>query len=114
QANGASLSLTAGRTLAEKGDLVPFVAVVGVPASAAALAAPTLSLQLTSGLRASDVLITAADGSRTTVKPSEAMGALAVPLPALAAGQQLSLRIRARVTGRAKLSKEGLTATLSD
>jgi uncharacterized repeat protein (TIGR01451 family) len=111
---GASLSFTAGRVLAEKDDLVPFVAAIAVPVTGLPLAAPTLTLSPSSGLRVGDVRITSADGTMRLVRPTETGNALAVQLGPLAAGATLTVTARARVGGRAHLGKESMRAQLSD
>jgi uncharacterized repeat protein (TIGR01451 family) len=105
--NGASLTLTAGRVLAEKGDLVPLTAVIGVPFGAAALPSPQLLFKLSHGLRPGDVRV-----GGVPQKPTEMNGQMVVTLPAVAAGSSLTVELRARVNFRAALGVETASATL--
>jgi uncharacterized repeat protein (TIGR01451 family)/fimbrial isopeptide formation D2 family protein len=112
-ATNASLLLTAGKVLASKADLVPFVANIGVPSAAPALASPVLVFSPTPGLRIGDVRLVDPAGMVTFAKPIEAAGALVVPLPALAPGSAMSVTARARVTSRAGVGgRETVHATL--
>ncbi len=104
---GASLTLTAGRVLAEKGDLVPFIATIGVPAGAAALASPVLLLSPSHGLRPGDVRV-----GGVSVRPVEMNGQLQVSLPAVAPGTTLAVEVRARVNLRAQLGLESRSAAV--
>ncbi len=113
-AAGVSLQLTAGKVLAEKGDLVPFVANISVPEGAAPLPAPLLILGSTGGLRIGDVRVTAPDGTTTLVHPNEVGGALLVKLPPLPAGATVTAQVRARLNDRASPgSRESLSAQVS-
>jgi len=107
---GASVLVTSGKVLAEKGDLVPFTVTIGVPRAAAPLAAPILFLKTTAGLRTGDVRINGA-----LSRPSELNGALQVPLPAIPAGSTLTVEVRSRLNGRATPgAQESLAAQLGD
>ena len=111
---GASLTLTAAKLTATKGDLVPFVAQVGVPLGAPTLAAPVLTLTPSRGLRVADVHVTAADGSTLAVKPVERGATLAVSLGTLAPGSVASVAVRTRLDGRAAVGgREMLKAALT-
>jgi uncharacterized repeat protein (TIGR01451 family) len=110
---GATVVVTAGKVLAMKGDLVPFVVTVGVPAGAMPMAAPTLVLATTPGLRVGDVRLIAPDGSVSVQKPTELNGALQLKLPTLPAGTTLSAQVRARVNDRAQVQTRGGQESLS-
>jgi uncharacterized repeat protein (TIGR01451 family) len=111
--SGASVTVTAAKLQAEKDDLVPFVVQLGVPLGSSALAAPTLALKLSAGLRLTDVHVTGADGTTRAVKPTTSGALLVVPVGALAAGATASVTVRTRVGGRANVgNKETVTATL--
>jgi len=112
-ANAASLTITAGKTLAEKGDLVPFVVTVAVPQGAQPIATPMLVLQSTAGLRIGDVKLVGPNGAPMLARPVELNGALQLPLQALPAGTTTSLTVRARVSDRARVGVETLAAQLS-
>ncbi|HUS64446.1 MAG TPA: SdrD B-like domain-containing protein, partial [Kofleriaceae bacterium] len=109
----ASLLVTAGKVLASKGDLVPFLATIGVPRSALPLPSPVLILGSTAGLRIGEVRVTASDGTVTLSKPEERNGGLVLKLPPIPAGATVSAAIRARVNDRARLGTEVLSAQLS-
>lgn len=114
-AAAASVLVTAGKVAASKGDLVPFAVTLGVPRSAAPLAAPRLVLGVTTGLRPGDVRIVGPDGATTVARPEERSGALSVPLPPLPAGTTATVIVRARLNERARLGgREVLAAQLVD
>jgi uncharacterized repeat protein (TIGR01451 family) len=110
-ANGATLVLTAGKTLAAKNDLVPFVATVAVPAGAAMLTG-TLEIHPSVGLRVGDVIESRPDGTSARIRPTERNGHLEIALPALGSGAMANLRLQARVGGRASRGKETVEVRL--
>jgi uncharacterized repeat protein (TIGR01451 family) len=110
----ASLSVTAGKTLAEKADLVPFVVAIGIPSAGTPVSTPFLILSTTRGLRVGDVRLTAPGGAMTLVRPVEANGVLQVALPPLPAGATLSAQVRTRVNDRATIGLQTLGAQLTD
>jgi uncharacterized repeat protein (TIGR01451 family) len=112
--SGASLILSSAKLQAEKDELVPFLAQIGVPLGASPLPSPVVTLTPSHGLRVADVRVAAADGTTTMVKPAEAGGSLMVPVGTLAPGATASVTVRTRVSGRAVVgARETLAATLA-
>jgi fimbrial isopeptide formation D2 family protein len=110
---GASLTLTAARLTAAKDDLVPFVANIGVPAAAMALAGPTLVITPSKGLRLFDVRVTGASGMTVPVKPTQMGAALSIPLAAITPGGAVAVQLRTRLNARAAVaSQETMSAQL--
>jgi uncharacterized repeat protein (TIGR01451 family) len=106
-AGNPNLTLTAGRILASKGDLVPFTAVIGVPATGMPLASPKLFLTPSHGLRPGDIRV-----GGVPVKPTEVNGQLEVDLPAMAAGSTVTVQINSRVNFRAPLGVQTLVGVV--
>lgn len=108
-----SLSLTAGKLLAEKGDLVPFHATLTVPRDAPPLDAARLSLRTTPGLRATDVRLRLPDGAVRVERLVGEQGALQVAVGPIPSGGTAVVEVRARLSGRAEAGrKETLAAQL--
>jgi uncharacterized repeat protein (TIGR01451 family) len=108
----ASVVVTAGKVMAQRGDLVPFAVAVGVPNAGLPLAASQLAISSSAGLRIGDVKITAPDGTVSTVRADEVNGVQQVSLPAIPAGATLTAQVRARINERARLGIERLAVQL--
>jgi len=108
-----SLSLTAGKLLAEKGDLVPFHATITVPRGAMPLDAARVSLRGTPGLRATEVRLRLPDGQLRLERLVEENGALQISVGPIPSGGTAVVEVRARLLGRAEPGrKETLSAQL--
>lgn len=111
--SGATLTLTSGKLLASKDDLVPFVAQIGVPLGAATVASARLALTPSRGLRVFDSRVVYADGTSSSGRPADDGKQISIATGAIPPGGTVSVTLRARITGRAAVGgRETIQAAL--
>jgi uncharacterized repeat protein (TIGR01451 family) len=109
----AHLIFNAQRTVATRGDLVPFSATIGV--TTAPLAGPTLVFNPGQSLRPfGQVNIVHENGGSASVSFREENGHILVPLGPLAAAEVVHVTLNTRVSVRATLGPQSVSASISD